>query len=263
MQARPEKARGIRPRRRSNRALEGVTGTTAVHICFGYAAIIHQRPSGYSFLPELGDCRVPADLDRDRAVQSRLRGARRTCRARRSCSACSISRRHEVETPETVAARIRRALALRRTPEDIIVAPDCGMKYLPRDVAFGKMKAMVAGARIVRRGAGGGVGESPRSRPRWSGLRGGLNKKFPERSEFAANSAFCEKILAEPAFDLRSLRQNPQAGDAGNLPRAGNAQAIFWQAQGSSTRSKSPAAGPHGAAIGLLEQELEQTSEMD
>ena len=75
MQARPEKAReyGLNA---LNRALEGITGTTAVHICFGYAAIIHARPSGYSFLPELRRLRLQADLDRNRAVEPRLLRAR-------------------------------------------------------------------------------------------------------------------------------------------------------------------------------------------
>jgi 5-methyltetrahydropteroyltriglutamate--homocysteine methyltransferase len=130
-----------------NRALEGATGTTAVHICFGYAAIIHQRPSAYSFLKQLKgccnqvsietaqsslDCAVLADLPEQKIILGVL----------------DLST-PAVETPETVAARIRRALAYRRA-DDIIVAPDCGLKYLPRDSAFGKMKAMVEGARIVR-----------------------------------------------------------------------------------------------------------------
>ena len=79
MQARPEKARAIR-RQAVNRALDGVNGTTALHICFGYAAIIHERPPGYSFLPELAGTPVQADLDRDRAVEPRLRGAREAAR---------------------------------------------------------------------------------------------------------------------------------------------------------------------------------------
>ena len=131
-----------------NRALEGVTGTTAVHICFGYAAIIHQRPSAYSFLKQLKDCRcnqisietAQSNLDcsvlKDLPDQKIILGV------------LDLSR-HEVETPETVAVRIRRGLAYRKA-EDIIVAPDCGLKYLPRDSAFGKMKAMVEGAQIVR-----------------------------------------------------------------------------------------------------------------
>jgi len=147
MQARPDDARtyGLRA---LNRALEGVRGTTAVHICFGYAAIIHDRPAGYSFLPELADCScVQVSIE---TAQSKLD--------------CAVLARLEdkkiilgvidladpmVETPETVAARIRRALPY-VAAENIVVAPDCGMKYLPRDVAFGKMRAMVEGARIAR-----------------------------------------------------------------------------------------------------------------
>ena len=77
MQARPDEARAF-GLAALHRALEGVSGITAVHICFGYAAIIHVRPSGYSFLPELADCRCAAGVDRDRAVEPRLRGAPRT-----------------------------------------------------------------------------------------------------------------------------------------------------------------------------------------
>ncbi len=131
-----------------NRALEGVEGTTAVHICFGYAAIIHQRPSAYSFLTQLKCCRcnqisietAQSNLDctvlKDLPDQKIILGV------------LDLST-PEVESPETVAARIRRALRY-RGPEDIVIAPDCGLKYLPRDSAFGKMKAMVEAARIVR-----------------------------------------------------------------------------------------------------------------
>ncbi len=148
MQARPEKARkyGLAA---LDRTLDGVGGTTAVHICFGYAAIIHVRPSGYSFLPELEnsaakqvsietaqsslDCAVLAKLPSKTIILGVLDLSDMT-----------------VETPETVATRIRRALPY-VPPERIVVAPDCGLKYLPREVAFGKMQAMVEGARIVRR----------------------------------------------------------------------------------------------------------------
>ncbi|MGQ0836493.1 MAG: uroporphyrinogen decarboxylase family protein [Gammaproteobacteria bacterium] len=147
MQARPDEARayGLQA---LNRALDGVSGTTAVHICFGYAAIIHQRPPGYSFLPELAGCGCAqvsietAQSNLDCAVLARLRGKRIIL------GVIDLSDM-QVETPETVAARIRRALPF-VAAEDIVVAPDCGMKYLPRDVAFGKMQAMVAGARIAR-----------------------------------------------------------------------------------------------------------------
>jgi 5-methyltetrahydropteroyltriglutamate--homocysteine methyltransferase len=147
MQARPEKARqyGIKA---LNRALEGVMGTTAVHLCFGYAAIVHQRPSGYSFLPELAECSVQqvsietAQSSLDCSVLEKLRGKTILL------GVLDLST-HAIETPETVAARIRRAFPY-VNPDHIVVAPDCGMKYLPRDVAFGKMKAMVAGAQVVR-----------------------------------------------------------------------------------------------------------------
>lgn len=147
MQARPEKAReyGLAA---VNRALEGITGRTALHICFGYAAVIHARPSGYSFLPELSDCCVKeisietAQSSLDTSVLEKLRGKTIIL------GVLDLSE-PAIETPEIVAARIRRALP-HVDPENVIVAPDCGLKYLPRDVAFGKMKAMVDGAAIVR-----------------------------------------------------------------------------------------------------------------
>ena len=147
MQARAEKARkfGIQV---LDRALEGVTGTTAVHICFGYAAIIHQRPSGYSFLPEFAAAKVQqisietAQSKLDCAVLEKLPGKTVLL------GVLDLSDL-AVETPETVAARIRRALP--HVPANrIVVAPDCGLKYLPRATAFAKMKAMVEGAAIVR-----------------------------------------------------------------------------------------------------------------
>jgi len=148
MQARPDEARayGVDV---LNRALEGVSGNTAVHICFGYAAIIHSRPSGYSFLGELAQCSCrqisieTAQSNLDCSVLKNLSGKKIIL------GVIDLSSM-EVETPETVAARIQRALPF-IAAEDIIVAPDCGMKYLPREVAFGKLQAMVAGARIARR----------------------------------------------------------------------------------------------------------------
>ncbi len=147
MQARPEKARqyGLAA---LNRALEGIQGTTAVHICFGYAAIIHERPSGYSFLGELAGCSCKqvsietAQSKLDCSVLKALPG-------KKVLLGVIDLNEMQVETPDTVAARIRRALPYVKA-EDVIVAPDCGMKYLPREVAFGKMKAMVEGAKIVR-----------------------------------------------------------------------------------------------------------------
>jgi 5-methyltetrahydropteroyltriglutamate--homocysteine methyltransferase len=154
MQARPDKARryGLNA---LNRALDGVKGTTAVHICFGYAAIIHERPSGYSFLPELAGCSC-AQVSVETA-QSKL-----------DCSALSALPGKQillgvidlsdpnVETGETVAARIRRALPF-VAPQNIVVATDCGMKYISREVADGKMRALVEGARIVRQEVGASV----------------------------------------------------------------------------------------------------------
>ena len=147
MQARPEKARqyGLNA---LNRALEGITGTTCVHICFGYAAIIHERPSGYSFLPELAQCRCnqisieTAQANLDCAVLRELPGKQILL------GTIDLSDMN-VEQPETVAARIRRALPF-VAPEHIIVSTDCGMKYLPREVAFGKLRALVKGAEIMR-----------------------------------------------------------------------------------------------------------------
>jgi 5-methyltetrahydropteroyltriglutamate--homocysteine methyltransferase len=148
MQARPEKARqyGLNA---LNVALDGISGTTAVHICFGYAAIIHERPSGYSFLPELRGCSCKqvsletAQSNLDCSVLAQLDD-------KQLMVGCIDLSDMNVETPDTVAARIRRALPY-VAKERVILAPDCGMKYLPRDVAVGKLQSMVEGARILRR----------------------------------------------------------------------------------------------------------------
>jgi 5-methyltetrahydropteroyltriglutamate--homocysteine methyltransferase len=147
MQARPERARefGLAA---LNRALDGITGTTAVHICFGYAAIIHERPSAYSFLPELAGCACrqvsieTAQSGLDPAVVAELPGKTVILGA---LDLDDVT----VESPESVAARIRRALPYKQ-PSELVAAPDCGMKYLPRDAAFGKLEALAAGAAIVR-----------------------------------------------------------------------------------------------------------------
>jgi 5-methyltetrahydropteroyltriglutamate--homocysteine methyltransferase len=147
MQARPDEARayGLKA---LNRALEGVSGTVAVHICFGYAAIIHQRPSGYSFLPELAGCSCAqvsietAQSNLDCAVLGKLAGKKILL------GVLDLADMNP-ETPQQVAARIRRALPY-VDAKNIVVAPDCGMKYLPREVADAKLRAMVEGARIVR-----------------------------------------------------------------------------------------------------------------
>jgi len=148
MQARPDKARqfGLAA---FNAALDGVKGTTAVHVCFGYAAIIHVRPSGYSFLSELADS--PVKQVSIETAQSGL-----NCAVLEKLSGKTIILGTldlsdlAVETPETVATRIRRALPF-VPAERMVVAPDCGLKYLPRTVAYDKTRAMVEGAAIVRR----------------------------------------------------------------------------------------------------------------
>ena len=148
LQARPEKARqyGVKA---INRALEDIEGTTCVHLCFGYAAIIHVRPSGYSFLPELAECRCK-QVSIETAQSTLDCSVLRSLTGKQILLGCIDLSDMTVETPETVAVRIRRALPF-VAPENIVVATDCGMKYLPRDAAFGKMCAMVEGARIVRR----------------------------------------------------------------------------------------------------------------
>jgi 5-methyltetrahydropteroyltriglutamate--homocysteine methyltransferase len=147
MQARPEKARqyGLAA---LNRALDGITGTTAVHICFGYAAVIHERPSGYSFLSELRGCSC-------RQVSIETAQSRLDCSVlaqlddKQIMVGCIDLSDMAIETPETIAARIRRALPY-VAKERVILAPDCGMKYLPREVAVGKLRAMVEAAKILR-----------------------------------------------------------------------------------------------------------------
>jgi len=148
MQARPEEARayGLRA---LNEALAGVEGTTAVHICFGYAAIIHVRPSGYSFLPELAGCRC-AQVSIETAQSSLDCAVLKGLPDKNIILGVIDLSNHTVESPELVASRIRRALPY-VPAANLVVAPDCGMKYLPREVAFGKLKSMVAGAGMVRR----------------------------------------------------------------------------------------------------------------
>jgi len=147
MQARPEKARAFGLKALA-RALDGISGDTAVHICFGYAAIIHVRPSGYSFLPELAgsSCRQvsveTAQSKLDCSVLEKLEG-------KKVMVGCIDLSDHAVETPELVAERIRRALPYVKL-ENVVLAPDCGMKYLPRDVAFAKLCSMVAAAKLLR-----------------------------------------------------------------------------------------------------------------
>jgi 5-methyltetrahydropteroyltriglutamate--homocysteine methyltransferase len=151
MQQHPDRARayGVKA---LDKALEGVTGTIAVHLCFGYAAVVHEKPSGYSFLAELDGCK--AQQVSVEAAQPRLDYSVLSKLPSKTVILGVIDLSDlTVETPEIVADRIRRALPY-VSPERMIVAPDCGMKYLPREVAFAKMVAMVEGARIARRELG-------------------------------------------------------------------------------------------------------------
>ena len=147
LQARPEAARryGVRA---VNRALEGIEATTALHICFGYAAIIHERPEGYSFLSELADCSC-AQVSIETAQSGLDLAVLDTLPDKTVILGVLDLSDERVETPATVADRIRRALPHKRT-DDLIAAPDCGMKYLPRDSAYGKLESLVAGAELVR-----------------------------------------------------------------------------------------------------------------
>jgi 5-methyltetrahydropteroyltriglutamate--homocysteine methyltransferase len=147
MQARPDDARdyGLAA---LQAALDGVTGTTAVHICFGYAAIIHERPEGYSFLPELAAC--SADQISIETAQSGLDlGVLADLAGKTVILGVIDLSDHEVETSDTVADRVRRAFPY-AAPDKITIATDCGMKYLPRASAEGKMRAMASAAATLR-----------------------------------------------------------------------------------------------------------------
>jgi 5-methyltetrahydropteroyltriglutamate--homocysteine methyltransferase len=132
-----------------NRALAGLTVPTAVHLCFGYAAVVrHQKPTGYSFLPELAACQ--AQQISIEAAQPRLDLGVLADLADKTIILGVIDLADpSVETENQVATRIRAALE-RVPPERLIPAPDCGMKYLPRAVAFGKLRALVEGTSVVR-----------------------------------------------------------------------------------------------------------------
>jgi 5-methyltetrahydropteroyltriglutamate--homocysteine methyltransferase len=130
------------------RALEGVSGTTALHTCFGYAHVVHDKPQGYPFLTELASC--GADIIAIEAAQPRLDMAVLEPLADKTVVVGVLDLSTEVvETPDEVARRITAALNY-LPPERLQVGPDCGMKYLPRDVAFAKLRALVEGARLVR-----------------------------------------------------------------------------------------------------------------
>ena len=132
-----------------NRALAGITVPTALHLCFGYAAVVrHQKPSGYSFLPQLAET-IAAQISIEAAQPKLDLGVLDDLSGKAIILGVIDLGDPAVETAEQVAARIRAGLR-HATPERLIPAPDCGMKYLPRDTAFGKLCALSAGARIVR-----------------------------------------------------------------------------------------------------------------
>jgi len=151
LQARPEKAKqyGVAA---INRALDGVPGPTALHLCFGYAHVVHQRPSGYSFLPQLAEAIV--DQISIEAAQPKLDlGVLRDLSAKTMIIGVISLGDPTVETAEQVAARIRAVLNVMPAAR-VIPAPDCGMKYVDRATAYGKLKALADGAALVRRELG-------------------------------------------------------------------------------------------------------------
>ena len=152
LQARPAQAQqyGVKV---INRALDGITGTTALHLCFGYAAIIHERPAGYSFLPELAAC--DCDQISIETAQSNLDcSVLATLEGKTIILGVIDLNDPAVETPEVVVERVRRALPYVPASR-IVLAPDCGMKYIPRDTAFGKLAAMTGAAVRLRAELGG------------------------------------------------------------------------------------------------------------
>jgi 5-methyltetrahydropteroyltriglutamate--homocysteine methyltransferase len=148
LQARPEQAAryGVKA---INRALQGVEGPTVVHLCFGYAAIVADKPSGYSFLPQLADS-TAAQISIEAAQPKLDLGILKDLSNKTIMLGVLDLGTAEVETAETVAARIRAGLR-HVAPERLVPAPDCGMKYLPRERAFAKLRALTEGAAIVRR----------------------------------------------------------------------------------------------------------------
>jgi 5-methyltetrahydropteroyltriglutamate--homocysteine methyltransferase len=148
MQQHPAKARDYGLKALA-RALDGVTGTVAVHLCFGYAAVVHDKPAGYSFLSELegsGAAQISIEAAQPKLDLKVLEKLPSKTIILGVIDLSDVT----IETPEIVAERIRKAL--QHVPaERLVIAPDCGMKYLPHNVALGKMNAMVQGADIVRR----------------------------------------------------------------------------------------------------------------
>ena len=147
LQARPDRAAryGVKA---INRALEGIPGTTVVHLCFGYAAAVKDKPTGYSFLPQLEATRasqISIEAAQPRLDLSVLGKLDKTLMV----GVIDLGT-ERVEAADEVAARIR--AALKHVPaERLVLAPDCGMKYLTRQAAFGKLKALAEGAALARK----------------------------------------------------------------------------------------------------------------
>jgi 5-methyltetrahydropteroyltriglutamate--homocysteine methyltransferase len=153
LQARVEEARRL-ALPAIDRALDGIPGPTALHLCFGYAYVARDKPNSYSFLPELTESKV--EQISIETAQPKLDLATLDSLGNKAVIFGVINMGDpESEMPEVVAARIRAALA-HLPPERLIPAPDCGMKYIPRDLAFAKLKALAEGAAIVRRELSGG-----------------------------------------------------------------------------------------------------------
>jgi 5-methyltetrahydropteroyltriglutamate--homocysteine methyltransferase len=150
LQARPDRAvrYGVKA---INRALQGIPGTTVVHLCFGYAAAVKDKPTGYSFLPQLeGTTASQISIE---AAQPKLDLAvLRELNKMVMVGVIDLGT-NDIETPEQVAGRIRAALKV-VPAERLVLAPDCGMKYLTREAAFGKLRSLAEGARIVRKELG-------------------------------------------------------------------------------------------------------------
>ncbi len=146
LQARPEPAKEYAVEA-IDRALDGIEGDTVLHTCFGYAHIVHDRPEGYPFLRELNDC-AATHLSLEAAQPNLDPDVLRELPDKSIVLGVLDLGSAEAETAEVVAERIRKALEV-VGPERLVVGPDCGMKYLSRDLAFRKLEAMVAGARLV------------------------------------------------------------------------------------------------------------------
>ena len=134
-----------------NRALEGITVPTVVHLCFGYAAVVPglSKPTGYSFLPQLADT-IAQQISIESAQPKIDLGVLKDLAPKKVMLGVIDLNDPEIETPEKIAERIRAGLKY-MSPDKLLPAPDCGMKYLPRATAFGKLKSLAAGAAIVRK----------------------------------------------------------------------------------------------------------------